>query len=394
MSLRLVAEVIFWLSAAALFYTYVGYPLLLAVLSRLRGRPVRRADFNPRVTVIITAYNEERDLAQKLENTLLLDYPQDSLEIIVASDCSSDRTDEIVREFAPRGVRLHRQPERLGKTAAQNAAVEQASGEIILFSDATTLYQKDVLRALMPNFADPSVGCATGRVVYTDSATSSVGHGTRSYWSYEFLLKKHESNVCSLIGVCGCLYAVRRSAYVPLYHEACSDFIIATKMVEQGLRAVYEPDAVCMEETNERADKELKVRVRIITQTFADLWRNRAMMNPFRSGFYAIELLSHKVMRYLVPIFLITILAASAVLAPRSLFYEVALAGQVAFYGAAALAYLLEKVGLHSRLLAIPQYFVLGNLASLIAFYKFLSGERYVRWEPIRASAEQGVQSS
>lgn len=385
---------VFWLSAAALIYTYVGYPLLLAVLSRLRGRPVRRADFNPSVTVIITAYNEERDLAQKLENTLLLDYPQDKLEVLVASDCSSDRTDEIVREFATRGVRLHRQPERLGKTAAQNAAVEQASGEIILFSDATTLYQKDVLRALMPNFADSSVGCATGRVVYTDAATSSVGHGTRSYWSYEFLLKKHESNVCSLIGVCGCLYAVRRSAYVPLYHEACSDFIIATKMVEQGLRAVYEPDAVCMEETNERADKELKVRVRIITQTFADLWRNRAMMNPFRSGFYAIELISHKVMRYLVPIFLITILIASAVLAPRSLFYEIALAGQVAFYGAAALAWLLEKVGLHSRLLAIPQYFVLGNLASLIAFYKFLSGERYVRWEPIRASAEQGVQSS
>jgi cellulose synthase/poly-beta-1,6-N-acetylglucosamine synthase-like glycosyltransferase len=394
MSLRLAAEIVFWLSAAAFLYTYVGYPLLLALLSRLRGRPVRRADFSPSVTFIITAYNEERDLAAKLENTLALDYPQGSLEVIVASDCSSDRTDDIVREFAPRGVRLHRQPERLGKTAAQNAAVEQASGEIILFSDATTLYQPDVLRALMPNFADASVGCATGRVVYTDSATSSVGHGTRSYWSYEFLLKKHESNVCSLIGVCGCLYAVRRSAYVPLYHEACSDFIIATKMVEQGLRAVYEPDAVCMEETNERASKEMKVRVRIITQTFADLWRNRAMMNPFRSGFYAIELLSHKVMRYLVPIFLIAILAASAVLAPRSLFYAVALAGQVALYGAALLAWLLERVGLHSRLLAIPQYFVLGNLASLIAFYKFLSGERYVRWEPIRASTEPGVQSS
>jgi cellulose synthase/poly-beta-1,6-N-acetylglucosamine synthase-like glycosyltransferase len=392
MSLRFVAGLIFWVSAAALFYAYVGYPLLLAALSRLRPRAVRRADISPSVTLIITAYNEERDLARKLENTLLLDYPQDKLEVMVASDCSSDRTDEIAREFAARGVSLHRQPERLGKTAAQNAAVERASGEIILFSDATTLYDRNVLRALMPNFADPTVGCATGRVVYTDSAESSVGHGTRSYWSYEFLLKKHESNVCSLIGVCGCLYAVRRSAYVPLYHEACSDFIIATKMVEQGLRAVYEPDAVCMEETNERAGKELKVRVRIITQTFADLWRNRAMMNPFRSGFYAIELLSHKVMRYLVPLFLIAILAASATLAPGSLFYGVALAGQIALYGAALLAYLLERVGLHSRLLAIPQYFVLGNLASLIAFYKFLSGERYARWEPIRASAEQGVQ--
>jgi cellulose synthase/poly-beta-1,6-N-acetylglucosamine synthase-like glycosyltransferase len=393
MSLRLAATIVFWLSAAAFFYTYVGYPLLLILMSRLRPRAVKRADFNPSVTVIITAYNEERDLAAKLENTLALDYPKELLEVMVASDCSSDRTDEIVREFAARGVRLHRQAERLGKTAAQNAAVEQASGEIILFSDATTLYQKDVLRALMPNFADASVGCATGRVVYTDASESSVGHGTRSYWSYEFLLKQHESNVCSLIGVCGCLYAVRRSAYVPLYHEACSDFIIATKMVEQGLRAVYEPDAVCMEETNERTGKELKVRVRIITQTFSDLWRNRAMLNPLRTGFYAIELLSHKVMRYLVPIFLIAILAASIVLAPRSIFYALALFGQVGLYGAALLAWLLERFGLHSRLLAIPQYFVLGNLASLIAFYKFLRGERYVRWEPIRAgSAEQGVQ--
>ena len=390
--MRLGLEIVFWVSAAALFYTYVGYPLLLAFMSRLRPRIVRRANISPTVTVVITAYNEEQDLAAKLENTLALDYPPELLEIIVASDCSSDGTDAIAREFAGRNVLLHRQPERLGKTAAQNAAVELARGEIILFSDATTHYKRDVLRVLLPNFADNTVGCATGRVIYTDSSKSSIGQGTRSYWDYEFLLKKHESNVCSLIGVCGCLYAVRRSAYVPLYHEACSDFIIATKMVAQGLRAIYEPDAICTEETNRQADKELKTRVRIITQTFSDLWRNRAMMNPATSGFYAVELLSHKVMRYLVALFLIVIFAASLVLATQSLFYSVALAGQVLFYGAALLAWILERIGWHSRLLAIPQYFVLTNLASLIAFYKFLRGERYVRWEPIRTSAGQEAQ--
>src|SRR3954470_12407114 len=235
MNLKLIAEIIFWLSTAAILYAYLGYPLLLVLMSRLWGRAVRRAPFTPRVTFIITAYNEERDLAAKLENTLALDYPSDRLEIIVASDCSTDRTDQIVREFAPRGVRLHRQPARLGKTAAQNAAVELAGGEVLLFSDATTLYRPNVLRVLTPSFADPTVGCATGRIVYRDSAaTSSVGHGTRSYWSYEFLLRQHESTVSSMIGVCGCMYAVRRSAYVPLYNEACSDFIIATKMVEQN----------------------------------------------------------------------------------------------------------------------------------------------------------------
>jgi cellulose synthase/poly-beta-1,6-N-acetylglucosamine synthase-like glycosyltransferase len=385
--MRLAAEIIFWLSVAAFCYAYAGYPLLLVVVSRLRPRIVRRADWTPSVSVVITAYNEERDLAAKLENTLALDYPQDRLEVIVASDCSTDRTDAIAQEFAARGVRLIRQPERLGKTAAQNAAVEQARGEIILFSDATTHYQPDVLRVMMPSFADQSIGCVAGRLIYVDPAQSSVGRGARSYWGYETLLKRHESRISSLIGVSGCLYAVRRAAYVPLYHEACSDFIIATKMVEQGLRAVYEPDAVCTEETHSRADKELSMRVRIITQTYTDLWRHRALMNPLRGGFYAVQLLSHKVLRYLVPVFLLITLIASALLAPRSLFYGVMFIAQLCFYLAAALAWALERAGMRLPLLALPQYFVLANLASLLAFYKFARGERYARWETAREPA-------
>jgi len=383
MTLRLTAEVIFWLSAAALFYTYAGYPLLLALVSAVRPRRVRRGDFESTVSVIITAYNEERDLAAKLENTLALDYPPELFEIIVASDCSSDRTDDIVNEFAPRGVRLHRQPQRLGKTAAQNAAVAQARGDVILFSDATSLYQPDAVQALLPNFADPSVGCVAGRLIYVDPADSRIGRGARSYWSYETFLKKHESRACSLIGASGCLYAVRRTAYVPLYHEACSDFIIATKMVEQGLRAIYEPNAVCTELTNRRSDNELKMRVRIIAQTFNDLWRHAAMLNPFRSGFYAIQLFSHKVMRYLVPFFLMAVFVASLTLA-GSVFFRILFTAQLACYACAALAWVLDLVGIRSRLLAFPQYFVLANIASLIALYKFLRGERYAHWEPIR----------
>src|SRR5919107_1510272 len=324
--LETTAKVLFWLAAAALAYAYVGYPLLVWLVARLRPRAVRRAEFEPEVSVVITAYNEERDLAAKLENTLALDYPREKLEVIVASDCSSDRTDEIARSYAARGVRLHRQAERLGKTAAQNAAVELARGEVILFSDATTLYQKDVLRALAPNFADPSVGCVAGNLVYVDPARTGTGEGARSYWGYETFLRRQESLACSLIGAPGALYAVRRAAYVPLYHEACSDFIIATKMVEQGLRAVYEPGAVCEEETNRGAGKELRMRVRIIAQTLTDLWRHRALLNPLRGGFYSVQLLSHKLMRYLVPLFLACVLAASAVLAPGSRFYAVLLA--------------------------------------------------------------------
>jgi len=378
------AEIIFWLSVAALVYTYAGYPLLLFLVSTLRPLTVLRGDYQPTLSFIITAYNEERDLAAKLDNTFALDYPRDLIEIIVASDCSTDRTDEIVRAYGGQGARLIRQPERLGKTAAQNAAVEQAHGEIILFSDATSHYKKDVVRKLMPSFADQTVGCVAGRLIYVDPSDSRVGRGARSYWSYETFLKRHESRACSLIGASGCLYAVRRSAYVPLYHEACSDFIICTKMVEQGLRAVYEPDAVCTEETNRRSDNELKMRVRVIAQTFTDLWRHRAMLNPFRSGFFAVQLFSHKVMRYFVPFFLVGTLFSSSVLAPQSRVYLIIFIAQFVSYLSAFAAFMLEKIGLRSRLLALPHYFVLANVASLIAFYKFLHGERFASWEPIR----------
>lgn len=384
MSLELIAECVFWISVLALGYTYLGYPVLVWLLSRFRERTVQRGAIEPTVSIIITAYNEESHLREKLQNTLSLDYPTAKTEIIVASDCSSDRTDEIVREFGSRGVRLYRQPERLGKTAAQNEAVRLAQGEIILFSDATAVYHPDVLRNIVPNFADPSVGCTAGRLMYVDPTESNVGQGAKSYWGYESFLKRHESRACSLIGASGCLYAVRRSAYVPLYNEACSDFIIATKMVEQGLRTVYEPAAVCTEETNSRADKEIRMRVRVITQTYTDLWRHRSMLNPFKAGFYAVQLISHKVLRYLVPVLFLTLLAASIVLAQTSIFYALIARAQVLFFLTAALSGLLEHFGVSIRLLALPRYFVLSNLAALIAFYEFVKGNRYARWEPIR----------
>ena len=384
MNISLIAEMVFWLSASALFYTYVGYPLLIALISVLRPKRVLRGEYQPSVTMIIAAYNEERALAAKLENTLALDYPGEQLQVIVTSDCSTDRTDEIAQSFAGRGVLLHRQVQRRGKTAAQNAAVEKARGEIILFSDATSIYQTDVLRRIMPSFADPTVGCVGGRLVYIDPGSSRVGRGAKSYWNYETFLKRHESRAGSLIGVSGCLYAVRRSAYVPLYDEACSDFIIATKMVEQGLRTIYEPEAVCTEETNQRQDSELKMRVRVIAQTFTDLWRHRSMLNPLRSGLYAVQMVSHKVMRYMVPFFLIALLAASAALSTGAVFYRMMFVLQGAGYLCAACSWVLAQVGIRSRILALPHYFVLANLASVIALFKFLRGERYARWEPIR----------
>lgn len=389
MTLVAIAQIIFWSSAGVILYVYIGYPLLVYAVSRMFPKRIARGDFEPRVSVIITAYNEERDIRKKLENTLAIDHPPEKLEIIVASDCSTDKTDEIAGEFAGRGVKLIRQIGRLGKTSAQNMAVEKASSEIILFSDATTWFESGVLRAMLPNFADETVGCVTGKLVYVETSASGIGKGARSYWSYETFLKQSESRACSLIGASGCLYAVRRSAYKPMYPEACSDFLIATRLYEQGLRTVYEPGAICFEETNRQSGKEMRMRIRVIAQTFADLWRNRAMLNPTKSGFFAIELISHKLLRYCLPLFLFFLLIASIYLAVYSSFFLFVFAVQVIFYAAALLAWFLEKRGTKAGVFAIPLYFVLTNAASTAGFYKFLIGERYATWEPIRASGEE-----
>jgi len=380
-------QIIFWTSAGLLLYVYVGYPLFVFLLSMVRPKPVfKRGNFEPTVTILITAYNEENDIRRKIENTLEVDYPAEKLEIMVASDASSDRTDEIVGEFAGRGVKLFRQEGRLGKTYTQNKAIENATGEIILFSDATTNYPADVLRKIIPNFADNSIGCAAGKLIYIDDSSSNVGKGAKSYWNYETFLKESESRACSLIGASGCLYAVRKSAYEPMYPEACSDFLICTVVYRQGLRSIYEPAAVCTEETNRKTDKEMRMRVRVISQTFTDLWRNRDMLNPFKSGFFAVELISHKLLRYAIPLFLALILGTSAFLAENSAFYLVAFVTHVMFYLSAFAGWLLEKAGIRMSILVIPLYFVIANLASAIGFYKFLRGERFANWEPIRES--------
>jgi cellulose synthase/poly-beta-1,6-N-acetylglucosamine synthase-like glycosyltransferase len=386
MDLILPGQLIFYASVGLILYVYLGYPLLVFVIGRLAPEGVRKKAFEPSVSFIITAFNEERDIRHKIENTFALDYPKEKLEIIVASDCSDDATDDIVRGFADQGVRLVRQPHRGGKTSAQNVAVEHATSEIVHFSDATSMYRPNVLREMMANFADETVGCVAGKLIYVDPASTDVGSAARSYWGYETFLKENESRACSLIGVSGCIYAARRENYIPMYPEACSDFLIATLIYKQGLRTVYEPNAVCLEETNRQSRNEMKMRVRVISQTFTDLWRNREMMNPFRSGFYAVQLFSHKVLRYSVPIFILAAFVTSGLLAVSFNFFLLAFAAQALFFAAAIAAWMLERTGFRSGPLSIPFYFVLTNIASVAGFLQFLRGERYAAWEPIRDS--------
>ena len=225
--------------------------------------------------------------------------------------------------------------------------------------------------------------------MYVDDESTTVGRGAQSYWNYETFLKLAESQACSLIGASGCLYAVRRDAYRPMYAEACSDFLICTMIYRQGMRSVFAPDAVCFEHTNRSAADELKMRVRVISQTFTDLWRNRDMLNPFRSGFFAIELVSHKLLRYAVPLILFVLLVATVIQARSSVFFTLMAAAQGLFYFLAFAGFLMERSGKRLSILTMPLYFVLANYASILGFYKFLRGERYATWEPIRSRAGQ-----
>ncbi|HEX5733590.1 MAG TPA: glycosyltransferase family 2 protein [Blastocatellia bacterium] len=381
------SKIIFIASIALLAYTYVGYSALVFLLSRFFARPVVKADITPNVSVIIAAYNEERDIARKIENTLALDYPKEKLEIIVASDCSTDGTDAIVRGFADRGVILHRRPERIGKSVAQNQAMRFSKGSVLVFSDATTMYERDTLRKIVRSFADPEVGCVAGRLVYVSGADAAVGKGCRSYWGYEVFLKECESRLGSLIGVSGCLYAVRRSSYARIALDMSSDFVIATEIHLLGMRTVYDPEAISTENTNKRGKDEFRMRVRVIEQTMSALGRYREVLNPLRHGIYAVQMVSHKVMRYSAPLFMCALFVSNLVLINESEFYLLTFLAQSLFYLAAFAGWMCSRAGLKIGMLALPYYFALANFASVVAFAKFMRGEAHVTWEPLRETS-------
>jgi len=376
-------EVLFWGSVCLLAYVYAGYPVLAIALARIRPRAPRKQAITPSVTVIITAYNEEKDIAQKVRNVLALDYPRQQIDVIVASDASSDGTDRVVRGLDARNVRLLRIEGRQGKTACQNAAAAAASGDILLFTDATTRIEAHALRAITRNFHDPSVGCVAGRLSYVAQQDDATGQGGASYWNYEIMLRMAESDLGSLIGVSGCLYAVRRSAYRKIAPELISDFVVAMVVREQGLRTVLEPDAMCYEQTLDHPDRELAMRVRVGMRSLSALASQKRFLNPFRFGAFAWQLWSHKLLRYLSPVFWMLALLANLALALQGR-YVWLLALQLALLFSGLLGFTSLRLSGKSRFLTKPYYFLLTNLASAVSLFRFLRGERIVTWTPQR----------
>jgi cellulose synthase/poly-beta-1,6-N-acetylglucosamine synthase-like glycosyltransferase len=377
------AEFLFWLSLAALLYVYVGYPLVLLCLSAFFRTPPAKPGYTPFLSVLIAAYNEEAGIKKKIEQTLDLDYPADKMEILVLSDGSTDRTDEIIQSFSDPRIRLFHVTGRKGKTNAQNEGVLHARGEVLVFSDATTIYHPEALRYLACNYVDLGVGAASGRYQYFDpQGNSPTGLGTMAFWNYENFIKRMQSTIRTISGCCGCIYSVRRVAYTPLAPEVISDLIQPLHVIRKGYRVVFEDRALAYEGTTQSTSEEFSMRVRIVTRGIRGLLSVPALLTPWKFGWVSFQLWSHKISRWLVPFFLLGLFGSNLLLW-SSLSHRLVLGGQVAFYALSLLSLLIPLQRLWKPL-GVPLYFCTLNAAALFSVIEVLRGKKYVVWQTVR----------
>jgi glycosyltransferase involved in cell wall biosynthesis len=380
-------KLLFWFALGWLAYVYVGYPLLLALLAALRKapdlRPAAAGEELP-VTLVVSAYNEERVIREKLDNALALDYPAGQFEVMVVSDACSDRTDEIVQSFGDPRVRLLRMAQRGGKTAGLNAAVQAARGTIIVFSDANAMYERGSIRALVGPFRDPRVGAVTGEQRYHAAEGGSAGEGEGLYWKYELAIKRRESTVSSVIGGDGAIYAIRRELYWPMRPEDVSDFVNPLQIVAAGHRNVYQPAAAAYEHSGDSDLKEFRRKVRIVNQSWSAAWKLGGLLNPFRHGAVAWQLWSHKILRWLALVPLALLFAASVALRGEGGIYSLLFWAQSACYALALMGWAWRDERTRPRLASIPYYFMLVNVASIRGLIEHYQGKTYATWATVR----------
>jgi len=392
------AAIVFWVCILLILYTYAGYPALLWLLARLKRKPAAYAPLEPSVTLLIAAYNEQAVIAEKLENSLALDYPREKLQILVAADGSSDATPEIVGSFAGRGVELSYSPERRGKMAAINRAVPQARGEIILFSDANNMYTPDVIRELVHPFSDPSVGAVTGaKHVISDQGGLSESEGL--YWRYESFIKERESHLGCTVGAPGEITAMRRELFRPPPERIINDdFYMAADLVKRGYRVLYNPRAQSSETVSASAAGEMKRRARIIAGRYQVILLAGRLL-PWRQPRVVWQIISHKFLRPLVPFAMIGALLANLIVViwpptarPVLLWLGqpvglILLALQIAFYLLAWLGRYAPRGTRIGKLLYLPVFLVNSNLAALVGLARFFSGRQTVLWERVARSS-------
>ncbi|HEY1341699.1 MAG TPA: glycosyltransferase family 2 protein [Bryobacteraceae bacterium] len=370
-------EAVFWIAAATAAYVYVGYPLLLAVICVVFRRPPRKKPVEPFVSILVAAYNEAAVIEAKIRNALALDYPPEKLEIAVASDGSKDATTEIVRRFTanPR-IRLFDYPVNRGKITVLNETVPHLRGDILALSDASSMLDVTALRELVESFADPRVGAVSGVYRVRNKDAAQLGSQEDFYWKYETFLKVQEAALGSILGAHGSLYALRRELYpFPAKDTINDDYVIPLRVLQQGYRIAYEPRSVAYEEAHEMDG--FGRRIRIMAGNVQQIREIGPLLRPFRPLALFI-FLSHKTGRVIVPICLLLMLAANAALIGRGQLYLALAILQAMFY---LLALAGARWRLRPKLLRLPYYFCLINVAALIAIYRVIQGGGRVQWK-------------
>ena len=378
-----------WLFIGLILYVYIGYPLVLWLMGKVRARPVDKAPITPSVTLLIPTYNEEDVIRRKLENSIALDYPREQLEILVIDDASDDATTDIVREYHGRGVTLVRKRERSGKMSSLEIGFERASGEIVVLSDASPSYEPKSLKSLLQPFHDPDVGVAVGRLAVWDSE-NSVAKPAGFYWKYEAAIRRLESSVGSTVAVHGNMYAIRRKLFKRLAAGTINDeWSITMRVIQQGYRIIYEPSAVSYDDVSKKMKDEFQRRVRISAGRYQAFFSSQKLW-PWKSPLVVFQIISHKLFRLLLPLFMIGALLCNVVAvffgsAPAIMW--VLLFGQAGFYCLALLGYRAERADKPkhynpaTKSANLAYYITSSNIASLYGYMRYLRGQQSVLWE-------------
>lgn len=376
-------EITFWIAAGLIVYTLCGYPVLSLILAAVIRKHIDRQPITPRVSFIISARNEEESIAEKLRQTLDLDYPADKLEVIVASDASTDRTDDIVRSFEGQGVKLHRNERWGGKTDTLNGAVQASTGEILIFSDATGVYNSLAIREIVSNFNDPTIGCVTGRVTYR-YGTDATSKGFGAYQRVAVAIRRSESRWGSQTSVSGSIHAVRRDLFRPSRATHSPDVTDAIHTVIQGYRVIYENNATALEESRTRLIDEFRARVRIGIQNTTMLPYVLGQLLRHLKLSYLFQVISHKVLVWYLWLLLLIAFVTNLLLANQSSLYASLAIGQCAMYAVAGLGLLAGKRKRGIPLVSSLSFFVLGNAATCVGVLKCLAGHRAATWQSAR----------
>jgi cellulose synthase/poly-beta-1,6-N-acetylglucosamine synthase-like glycosyltransferase len=371
--------ILLWFFIGLIVYIYFGYPVLLKMISKIKQVEEKvNLKYRPKVTMYIAAYNEEKVIKSKLQNTVQLDYPKELLEIIVVSDDSSDQTNEIVEQFSLEysNVKLNVVKGRKGKTEALNSSVHLASGEVIVFSDANSMYEKDALLHLVKHFDNEQVGGVCGELKLINPTQSSIGESEGAYWKYEKLLKMLETKTGTAIVANGSIYAIRKSLFRRMNPNVGDDMQNPLLIIEQGKRFIYEPNAITVEETSPKDEEEFKRKVRIVTRSFTGIMTYFHLLNPIKRFDFTYKYLSHKLLRWLVPYYMIVIFVLNLFLLEERI-YQLSFSLQLVFYGLALLGKWIK-----TKFTYIPYYFCLVNYAALLGTLRALTGKRQATWKP------------